>query len=291
MSVTPVRSEVLDAAVVVVLDVVAREVGDQSPALGADGTGTVELAVVEVLKGRVAATSGDHVVVAVEVHGSGRWTTATTRPGSRLVAFCAGGSTDLRVLLGPDARPDLVEDDGVADDVRLVRTVQRRHPTADRLLQEAERQRAVGGAAFARYVWVSAREALRTSIDRFDRLMAIAEDAATRVAAQEAYLVSAYTDITFTDDFSTAHRARLARAMLRSALDPRLGELRGTLLGTYLPNLVSASLPEPLTPEAVFDDADGTGLRAAAVVELDDPRDPATTSPALRDWLATGGGR
>jgi len=214
-------------------------------------------------------------------------------PGASLVAFCDGATSSLAEALTDEHCQLLTLAGPVLGDLRLALELQRRHATADVLLTEAERRRAEAGALFARYVWVSAREALRASLVRFDRLMAVAEDARTRLAAQEAYLVSAYEDVTFTGEFTDGHRARLARAMLRSALDPRLGELRSQLLGTYLPNLVTAPLPNPLSPDAVFpsevSDAHGEDagtLRDAVLTELDDPSDPATTSPALHAWLA-----
>ena len=287
----PVTSEVLAAAVIVVVEVVSADLGPDVRAGSTTRHGPIEVEVEEVLKGRITAAPGERLGIEVDVRADvGIWSARTARAGLRLVAFCDGGSTDLRVLLESDLRA-LVAADDVLDDVRRVRSVQGRHLTADKLLLEAEQEREVAGATFARYVWVAAREALRTSAERFDRLMRVAEDDRTRVDAQEAYLLAAYEDITFTGEFPTAHRARLVRAMVASALDPRLGELRGLLLGTYVPNLVSAALPDPLAPDDVFGDAAGAALRAAVVTELDDPRDPATTSPALSAWLATGGGR
>jgi len=276
VSVSPVASEVLGAAVVVAFDVRAVE---------ASGAGrAIDLEVLEVLKGRVASTPGDRVVVEVEVHSNADlWGTVTV--GDRYVAYCDASSTDLRVLLQPAHCAQLAIDRaaGVLEDVRLVRSVQNRHLVADQLLGTAEARRATAGPVFARYLWVAAREALRTSSERFARLMAVAQDAATRVDAQEAYLVSAYEDLTFSEAFPEQDRVLLVRTMLASALDPRLGALRERLLGTYVPNLVRLPLPRPLTPGEVFSAEDD--LRDALRAELADDRDPATTSPALADWL------
>lgn len=293
MSPTPVVSELLAAAVVVVVGVVAADLAPGQLTASGQSHGTVEVEVEEVVKGRLAVGTGDRVVVPVTVQREiGLWSARTARPGVRLVAFCDGTSTDLRALLTSEHCMRLALADSALDDVHLARSVQRRSPTADRLLHEAEQRRATAGGVFARYLWVAAREALRTSADRFDRLMRVAEDRGTRVEAQEAYLVSAYEDLTFTGEFPDTHRARLARAMLRSALDPRLGELRGILLGTYLPNVLTAPLPAPLVPDDVFAagpdlpaGADGAALRDQLRAELDDRRDPATTSPALVAWL------
>jgi hypothetical protein len=309
---TPVPCEVLRAAVVVALDVVTVTLGEpvQDQGVGPGlRSGSIELTVVEVVKGRVSASAGDHVTVAVAVRSNADlWGMA--RAGDRYVAYCDGGSTDLAVLLTPDHCSELADDrDGsVLDDVRLVRALQRRHLTADRLLGEAELRRATAGPSFARYVWVAAREALRTRERTFERLMAVAEDPDTRVDAQEAYLLAAYEDLTFTGAFAVSARVRLVRAMVRSALDPRLGDLRSRLLGVYVPNLVRAPLPEPLRPDEVFGpgaaarpgtpaeaaetdsptEAPAADLLPALREELEDPRDPATISPALLAWLDTG---
>ncbi|QTE31205.1 hypothetical protein [Pengzhenrongella sicca] len=321
MSDYAVTSEVLTAGLIVAVEVVRADLGAWEPEPGTTlqrRTGTLEVRVLEVLTGRLRAAAGEAVTLEVVERSSGSrigdyyglWSHVPTLPGSRLVAICDAASTDLRVALTEEHCDQLVEAAGVLDDLRLTLRLHRRHLTADRLLAEAERERGTGGAAFARYVWVAAREALRASAERFDALMRIAEDPATRIEAQETYLVSAYEDLTFTGSFPAAHRARLARAMLRSALDPRLGELREHLLTTYVPNLVAVPQPEPLTPDDVFAPAPGpegertvgertagertageqgdAELRAALRTELADPRDPATTSPALLGWLTAG---
>lgn len=300
---SPVVSEVAQAAVVVAVDLVALDLAEAAGGPGGQPpvrTGNAEVEVVEVLKGRVAAAAGDRVTVPVEVRvNADLWGTA--RAGERYVAFCDAASTDLRVLLTPAHCHRLAPDafrvgappPGVLEDVRLVRSAQRRHLTADRLIGEAAARRASAGPTYARYVWSATRTALRIGPARFDRIMTLAEDPATRREAQEAYLTAAYEDLTMTGAFDDGHRARLVRAMLRSSLDPRLADLRGQLLGVQVPNLVTAALPAPLTPAQVFDAAPGDtepephgeALRAAVLAELEDPRDPATTSPALVAWL------
>jgi hypothetical protein len=299
--VSPVTSEVTEAAVVVAVEVVAVTLAPPAPD-PRDGaplrSGTVEVEVLEVLKGRVDAAAGDRVEVPVQLRSrADLW--ADAAPGQRYVAFCDGGSHDPAVLLAAGRCRQLASGD-VVDDVRAVRAAQRRHPTTDRLLTEAWERRATAGEVWARYVWSASREALRTSPARLDRLLATAEDAGTRLDAQRAYLVAAYEDVTVTGAFPDAARARLVRAMLRSALDPQLRDLRSTLLGTWAPNLVAAPLPVPLTPDDVFGppgapdgpgagDAEphprGSALREAVAAELADPRDPATSSDALLAWL------
>lgn len=278
----PVVAEMLAAPVVVVLEVRAADLAD--PARDADGylrrTGTLRLEVVEVVKGRLSVHAGDVVDLDVDLGPAALW--PSTDPGSRWVAFCDASTIDLRGLLTLEHCHRLAPADRVLDDVHLVRTVQRRHPTADRLLAEAWDRRATAGDVFARYVWVAVRDAVRGSLARFDALLRIAEDAGTRVAAQEAYLLAAYEDLTFAGPPSPAHRDRLAVAMARSALDPHLGELRTVLLGTYLPGLVAGADPADVL-------GDVPGLRDALRAELADPRDPATASPTLLAWLDGAG--
>jgi len=309
MTTYAVTSEVLDAATIVqvVVDDAALGAWTAEPGTGSERrTGTVTVRLADVLKGRITEPVGTSVTIDVVLRRTGgarlgdvegAWSHVPTDPGARLVAFCDAGTRTLAVALTEEHCQRLIVSGPVLADLRLAIALQRRSPTADRLLAEAERQRGDGGAVFARYVWVAAREALRASLDRFDRLMTVAEDPATRVEAQETYLVSAYEDITFTAAYPAEHRARLARAMLASTLDPRLGELRATLLGVYVPNLLATAGPGPLTADDVFGAAPGRASAAGAVaepapdlrdalrVELDDPRDPATTSPALLAWL------
>ena len=318
MTTYAVTSEVLEVATIVQVVVDDAALGDWTPEPGTGfqrRTGTVTVRLADVLKGRITEPVGTSVTVDVVLRGTGSprlgdvegvWSHVPTDAGARLVAFCDAGTRTLALALSEQHYRRLTESGPVLADLRLAIGLQRRSPTADRLLAEAERQRAAGGAVFARYVWVAAREALRASLDRFDRLMLVAEDPATRVEAQETYLVSAYEDVTFTGAYPAEHRARLARAMLASTLDPRLGELRTTLLGVYVPNLLATAAPGPLTADDVFGAGPGPAagavagaapgpaapgpaaapdLRDALRVELDDPRDPATTSPALRAWL------
>lgn len=292
-----VVSELLAAAVVVAVDVRAVDlapdaggVPGSAPGL-AVGTGTIDVELVEVVKGRVHAAPGEHVRVPVAVTSNADlW--ASVHVGDRLVAFTGGGSTDLAVLLTPEHCTSLRpagggpggSAGGVLADVRLARAVQRRSPTVDRLLAEAHRRRGEGGAVFARYVWVAVRDAVRADAARFDMLMGTAEDPGTRLDAQQVYLVAAFEDMTFGADFPADRRARLVRAMLRVALDPRVGEWRAALLGTYVPTLVRAPLPTALVASDVFSPATAD-LRDAVRTELGDPRDPATDSPGLLAWL------
>ncbi|GAA3816148.1 hypothetical protein [Cellulomonas soli] len=293
-----VVSELLAAAVVVAVDVCAVDlapgaggVPGSAPGL-AVGTGTIEVELVEVVKGRVHAAPGEHVRVPVSVTSNADlW--ASVHVGDRLVAFTGGGSTDLAVLLTPEHCTSLrpagagsagEDPPGVLADVRLARAVQRRSPTVDRLLAEAHRRRGEGGAVFARYVWVAVRDAVRADAARFDMLMGTAEDPGTRLDAQQVYLVAAFEDMTFGADFPADRRARLVRAMLRVALDPRVGEWRAALLGTYVPALVRAPLPTALVASDVFSPATAD-LRDAVRTELGDPRDPATDSSTVLAWL------
>ena len=303
MTTYAVTSEVLEAATIVQVVVDDAALGEWEPEPGTGfqrRTGTVTVRLADVLKGRITEPVGTSVTVDVVLRGTGSarlgdvegvWSHVPTDAGARLVAFCDAGARSLALALTEEHCQRLIVSGPVLADLRLAIGLQRRSPTADRLLAEAERQRAAGGAVFARYVWVAAREALRASLDRFDRLMAVAEDPATRVEAQETYLVSAYEDITFTRAYPSEHRARLTRAMLASTLDPRLGELRSTLLGVYVPNLIATAGPGPLTADEVLgsEPAAAPDLRDVLRAELDDPRDPATTSLAVRAWLDGSG--
>ncbi|MBZ2199658.1 hypothetical protein [Occultella gossypii] len=326
-----VTSEILDASTIVQVVIDEADLGPWRDGAPGRQVRSVTLAVrlADVLRGSL--TEAPRSVVTLEVHqerlASGRpvgsvglWSRVPVDVGARLLAFSRVGG-DLADALAEEHLLRLEASGPVLADLRLALSLQREHPTADALLEQAERHHRDAGGLFARYVWTVAREALRTSIDRFDRLMRVAEHPETDVRAQRAYLVNAYLDMTQSAEFDTAHRARLARAMLRAALDPHLGALRSHLLQVFVPNLVRAPVPEPLTPADVFagagpgdsavsiqpegagaagtdttaadatavdvTTADGAGLRAAVLAALDDV-DPATTSPALRDWL-TGG--
>lgn len=292
MSEYAVSSEIVDAGLVVVVEVVAEDLGpwvDDGSML--TRTGTVGLRVLEVLRGRSRTAVGETATVDIVDRTAaarrpggyhGLWSQVPTSIGTRLVAFCDSASTDLAVALTEEHCTQLVEASTVLDDLHAAVALQRRHLVADPLLTAAERQRATGGAIFARYVWVATREALKASVERFETLMQIASSPQTSVAAQEAYLVSAYEDVTFTGDFPQEQRASLVRAMLRSALDPRLGELRGHLVSVYVPNLVRS---QPLPAAVVF--AADEQLREAVRDEVVDPLDPATTSPELARWLTS----
>lgn len=297
MSTYAVTSEVLDTPTIVQAVVEAADWGPWAPATTSveERTGTLTVRLADVLRGTLAEAPGDVVTVtAVQrrhtggrpVGGLGPWAAAPTDPGAALVAFADGAATTLAAALDEAHCRRVVLSGPLLADLRLATGLLRAGATADTLLAAAERHRGDGGALFAVFVWVAAREALRASLDRFDRLMTVAEDPDTRVEAQEAYLKAAHQDMTFTGAFSAGHRARLARAMLRSALDPRLGTRRRHLLDVYLPTLVGLAAEETLPVADVL--AGDTALGEQVRAELDDPRDPTTTSPALRAWLGEG---
>ena len=292
MTTYAVTSEVLEPGAILHVLVLDADLGEWAPESESvrRRTGTVTVRLVEVLVGRVTGEPGSDVTVdAVQRRPAGRrpvgflgaWSHAPLDVGTTLVAFCDPEARTVAEALSTEHCTRLTLAGPILADLRLAAAARRRAPTADQLLETAERHRADAGALFARYVGVAAREALRTSIERFDRLMTLAEDEGTRIEAQEAYLVSAYEDLTFTGAFSEEHRARLARAMLRSALDPRLGRLRTQLLETYAPNLVTAPMPRALLPA---DTAPPELLDEVRTV-LDDPQDPQATGPALRAWM------
>jgi hypothetical protein len=114
--------------------------------------------------------------------------------------------------------------------------------------------------------------------------MTIAEDPRTRPEARECYLVAAYEDATFTEAFSAEQEARLARALLRTALDPTAGELRTHILGTYLPNLIGEEPAARFTLDGVFAHEEALLQN----VRDDVQRIPDAFPEALRVWL-TGG--
>lgn len=295
MTTYAVTSEVLEPGAVLHVLVVAADLGEWEPESESvlRRTGTVTVRLVQVLVGRVSGEPGsDATAHVVQRRPAGRrplgflgaWSHVPTDVGTTLVAFCDAEARTVADALSTEHCTRLTLAGLVLADLRLAAATRRTAPTADQLLETAERHRATAGTLFARYVWVAAREALRTSAERFDRLMTLAEDEDTRIEAQEAYLVCAYEDLTFTGAFSAEHRARLARAMLRSALDPRLGALRTQLLETYAPNLVTAPMPAALAPAGTAPPELLDDVRAV----LDDPQDPQATGPALRAWIEEG---
>ncbi|WP_020392168.1 hypothetical protein [Kribbella catacumbae] len=262
MSQTPVISEIAAAGLIVYVRVESRQFGSWQP--GADGllerTGTLDLRLLEVLQGRLTDPVGEVVQIAVAERGGedtvldyyGLWSQVSTEAGSELAGLCDGSTQDLASQLTEEHCSSLQPAASVLPDLRLALELRARHLTADQILAEAGRLRAEGGARFARFVWVQVREAVVSAPDRFDVLMRIAEDPATRTDAQDAYLRAAYEDDSVTESLDTGQRARLARAMFRTALDPAQRELREHLLTTFLPNLVEA--PQPLSSTEVFDE-------------------------------------
>lgn len=264
--------------------------------------GTVSVRLAEVLKGRIDDKPGEVVDVAVAVRRSqqsrpsdrqGMWSQVPVDEGARLVAFADAGTRGLGALLTDAHLLQLTTSGPVIGDVRTAVAWQRRHLTVDRVLALADDAAATTGAVLARWVWVATRAATAGSPERFARLMAVAEDLRTRIDGQEAYLTSAYEDLTFSEAFGPQQRARLVQALTRTALDPRVGELRATVIGVWLPNLVRSAVPEPIGPDEAFSPGGGSAsggqdpaaLRDALRAELADPRDPVTTSATLLAWL------
>lgn len=291
MTETPVTSEILRSGLIVHVAIDDAELGEWQPEPGTglrSRTGLLRLRVVEVLKGRLTAGPGEVVELTIEQRGTGTgrvtdyyglWSHVDTTPGTELLAFC-DNQEDLTAALTEEHCEQLVDPAGVLADVRLALGVEARQLPADGLLAEAARLQAEGGALFARYIWARVRNAVVGSAARFDALMRIAEDPLTRTAAQEAYLQAAYEDATFNESLTADQRARLARAMFRTALDPAQGELRDHLLTTYLPNLVQA--PTPLSSAEVFDQQTELAERVRA-----DEEDEATSAydETLAHWL------
>lgn len=262
MSRTPVVSDLLAAGLIVHVRIRSEEFGpwrdDDVPVR----TGTLRIEVVEILKGRLTAPAGATAEVAVVERGGdsavldyyGIWSQVSTAAGTELVGFCDGATAELGSQLTDEHCSTLLPADSVLTDLHLAFGLLSRHLTVDQLLAEAGRLRSQAGARFARFVWVQVRDAVVASPERFDALMRIAEDPATRTEAQDAYLRAAYEDATVTESLTADQRARLARAMFRTALDPAQNELRDHLLTTFLPNLVTAPVPEPLSSDQVFEE-------------------------------------
>ncbi|WP_020579054.1 hypothetical protein [Actinopolymorpha alba] len=289
MTTTPVISEVLQAGLIVHVRLVAENLSAWQPEdAGQRRTGTLTVEVVEILKGRLAVGPGASVEVQIVERGSagglvldyyGIWAPVSTTPGTQLVGFCDGSSTDLADQLTDEHCTQLLPAAAtVLDDLHLALGLNVGRLTADQLIDEASRLRARGGARFARYVWVNVRNAVLASTDRFDALMRIAEDPTTTTAAQEAYLMAAYEDATVTAEWPASSRARLARAMFRAALDPATPELRDPMLGTFVPNLIGAQAPEALSAQEVFADR----------ADLEEQVRSATEAAHLRGWLGGG---
>ena len=289
MTTTPVASEVLEAGLIVHVRVTAENLSSWQPGDGGhqQRSGTLTVQVVEILKGRLDVQPGASVELQVTERGSGGglvldfygiWAHVTTTPGTELVGFCDGTGTDLAGQLTDEHCNELLTAATVLADLHLALGLDVRRLTADQLIAEAGRLRSVGGALFARYVWVNVRNAVVASADRFAALMRIAEDPTTTTAAQEAYLMAGYEDATVTGSWSAESRARLARAMFRAALDPATPELRDPVLGTFAPNLIGAAAPESLSASEVFGDR----------ADLEERVRSAPETAHLRDWLRGG---
>jgi|GEM_PF-4733097 len=290
MTETPVISEVVDAGLILHVRITSEQLDPWQPEDGGmvRRSGRLGVVVVELLKGRLSETAGDPVELDIVERGSaggrvadyyGIWAHVSTAPGTELVGFCDGASTELAEQLTDEHCGQLVAAATVLDDLHLALGLDVRRLTADQLIAEAGRLRSQGGALFARYVWVNVRNAVVASADRLAALMRIAEDPTTTTAAQEAYLVAAYEDATVTGSWPPELRARLTRAMFRAALDPATADLRDPMFGTFIPNLIAGGGPEPLSAPEVFGDR----------VELAERVRSAPEAARLRDWLEGGG--
>ncbi|MGW1709119.1 hypothetical protein ACWCP8_27320 [Streptomyces sp. NPDC002206] len=294
MSQTPVISEIAAAGLIVHVRVESRQFGPWQP--GADDLperiGTLDVRLLEVLQGTLTDPVGDVVRIAVVERGGedavldyyGLWSQVSTEAGSELVGLCDGSTPNLAGQLTEEHCTSLQPAESVLPDLRLALELRARHLTVDQILAQAGRLRAEGGARFARFVWVQVRQAVVSSPERFDVLMRIAEDPATRTDAQDAYLRAAYEDASVTESLDTGQRARLARAMFRTALDPAQRDLRDHLLTTFLPNLVEA--PDPLSSTEVFDERPELAERVRT-----DEADEGTSAygERLRQWLGPTG--
>lgn len=297
MTETPVISEVLAAGLIVHIRVMSEQLAPWEPEDGGmvRRSGRLAVQVVEILKGRPSASAGDSVELDIVERGSasgrvsdyyGIWAHVSTTPGTELVAFCDGASDDLREALTDEHCDELVPAASVLPDLHLALGLEAEGRTPDALLAAAARHQTEGGAMFARYIWARTRNAVVGSADRFNALMQIAEDPRTRAEARETYLLSAYEDATFTDELPMAQRARLARSMFRTVLDPDAGDLREELVDTFIPNLVEAEAPEPLSTSDVFGDQADLAERVLA-----DAADPDTSEygESLQTWLSPEG--
>ncbi|MEU3461967.1 hypothetical protein ABZ721_18750 [Streptomyces sp. NPDC006733] len=294
MSGTPVVSEIAAAGLIVHVRVEARQFGPWQP--GPDHlparAGTLDVRLLEVLQGTLTDPVGELVRIPVAERGGqdvvldyyGLWSQVSTEAGSELVALCDGRTPHLADQLTEEHCGSLQPAPAMLPDLRLALALRARPLTVDQILARAGQVRADGGARFARFVWVQVRAAVVSSPERFDALMRIAEDPATRTDAQAAYLRAAYEDASVTESLDTAQRARLARAMFRTALDPAQRDLRDHLLTTFLPNLLAT--PHPLSTADVF----AQRPELAARVRADDADDATSAyGERLRQWLGPGG--
>jgi hypothetical protein len=297
MSSVAVISEVLQSPLIVHIEVVSEDLGEWHWVDGGwpERDDAIGVRLLQVLRGSLDTAEGDVVALEVIKRGTydglvldyyGIWTHVSTTPGTELVAFCDGASRDLRVALTDEHCDKLVPAETMLAELRLALSLEAKGLTPDALLLEAARNQTDVGELFARYIWARTRDAVVGSADRFKALMQIAEDPRTHTEARETYLLAAYEDATFTEELPSVQRARLARSMFRTALDPGSGALRQRLLDTFIPNLVEAEAPEPLSTSDVFGNQPDLAERV-----LGDVADPNTSaySDKLQSWLSTEG--
>ncbi|MES1206464.1 MAG: hypothetical protein ABUS79_11045 [Pseudomonadota bacterium] len=262
-------SEVLRASHILVVRIDDARFGDWLPEeAGPLKRRFVELHLTleETLRGRTDQVCGEGAIILVRQRGTGTlrvaedagvWSHVELARDLRLVAFCAGPSTDIAVLLQPPACQLLLGPDALPD-VRAALDLQGRNLQPVLLLARAAPLLEQRGDILARYLWARTRAAVLTDETAFETLMRIVEAPATSRAARDVLITAVQQELGLIEAPPWSALLRFARAMLVLLTMPAAEALHPMLAQVYLPNLLGLTTGAPaLAARDVFGRSDG----------------------------------
>jgi hypothetical protein len=245
-------SEVADAAAIFRLRIDAVSLGAwaNAPEGGRMRTGRLRLTLAEVLKGRLGQNPGEAFEMEITQRGGailqdpGVWTPVELAPGSELVAFTRGESSDVKGLLTDENCIRLAPAREVLDDTRAAMLIENRNPPPEMVLTAAAGSAERFGGVFARYVWTRIKNFVLGSQTSLDSYLRLVENPKTRPDARDVYLSNLYEDLGMISRPPRESEIKLAQTMLRLLVLPEAAPLYPAI-GVYLPNLLRLDAKTP----------------------------------------------
>jgi hypothetical protein len=250
---------------------------------------SLQLELEEVVKGRIKQRPGDIVrVEAKQVRLGmswrpmpGVWSNVPVADGTRLVAFSRMEGDDAAVALTDPAAVQLILAGEALHDVHVVSNVARRGMNLRTLLAEATPVAGALGWLFADYLWAKYEAEAIANFADFNAIMEFMERPSLNRIARATLLMSIPDSVLAPEPQLTRHIDRLAVAMFRLLALPEAAALHENIVGTYLPNLLSAREPTSRPASVVFKDYPQEQSRALRALTAYKQHD----SAALLDWL------
>jgi hypothetical protein len=286
------RSLILRATHIVAARVVSADDPQWLPVanMGEERVVSLQLALEQVLKGRVRQRPGDSIRIQAKQRRVGMswrplpgvWSNVPVAPGTRLVAFSRMEGDDAAAALNDPAALQLIPAADALDDVQVVARVAAGGMGLRALLAAAAAVDGTLGSLFADYLWARFQAEAMANFAAFDSIVEFMERRSLNRVARATLLMSIPDAVLAPEPPPADHVDRFAVAMFRLLDMPEAAALHENIVGTYLPNLLGLSEPDPRPAGAVFKNYPQDRSRAARALS---PYSRQSSASLLAEWL------